>query len=176
MLGLDRQLIFESIKMWPSLTWLEGWKAVDKAAEPLAVAREAGSSRQSSAIGDQALGAPQARSVKVVAGADPQLAVSLRVRRESRYVSDPYRRAVVSSAIAGGRAVDGYSHQDWHNTTLSALGTFAVLPVAPVAGAELHVARIVPASGGAKKARVLASIAARGSGSMPCPTTYMNPF
>ncbi len=41
-LGLERQPIFESMKMWPSSTGLEGWKAVDKTAELLAVARENG--------------------------------------------------------------------------------------------------------------------------------------
>lgn len=41
-LGLERQPIFESMKMWPSSTGLEGWAAVDKTAELLAVARESG--------------------------------------------------------------------------------------------------------------------------------------
>ncbi|KPP91334.1 MAG: maleamate amidohydrolase [Rhodobacteraceae bacterium HLUCCA08] len=41
-LGLERQPIFESMKTWPSSTGLEGWDAVDKTAELLAVAREAG--------------------------------------------------------------------------------------------------------------------------------------
>jgi nicotinamidase-related amidase len=39
-LGLKREPIFESMKMWPSSTGLEGWEAVDKTAELLAVARE----------------------------------------------------------------------------------------------------------------------------------------
>jgi nicotinamidase-related amidase len=39
-LGLKREPIFESMKMWPSSTGLEGWAAVDKAAELLAVARD----------------------------------------------------------------------------------------------------------------------------------------
>jgi nicotinamidase-related amidase len=39
-LGLKREPIFESMKMWPSSTGLEGWAAVDKAAELLKVARE----------------------------------------------------------------------------------------------------------------------------------------
>ena len=38
-LGLKREEIFESMKMWPSSTGLEGWAAVDKTAELLAVAR-----------------------------------------------------------------------------------------------------------------------------------------
>jgi nicotinamidase-related amidase len=38
-LGLKREPIFESMKMWPSSTGLEGWEAVDKTAELLAVAR-----------------------------------------------------------------------------------------------------------------------------------------
>jgi nicotinamidase-related amidase len=41
-LGLERQPIFESMKMWPSSTGLEGWAAVDKTAELLAVARANG--------------------------------------------------------------------------------------------------------------------------------------
>ena len=41
-LGLKREPIFESMKMWPSSTGLEGWDAVDKTAELLAVARENG--------------------------------------------------------------------------------------------------------------------------------------
>ena len=41
-LGLKREPIFESMKMWPSSTGLEGWAAVDKTAELLAVAREYG--------------------------------------------------------------------------------------------------------------------------------------
>jgi nicotinamidase-related amidase len=41
-LGLKREPIFESMKTWPSSTGLEGWAAVDKTAELLAVAREAG--------------------------------------------------------------------------------------------------------------------------------------
>ncbi|WP_196258127.1 isochorismatase family protein [Pelagibacterium limicola] len=41
-LGLERQPIFESMKTWPSSTGLEGWAAVDKTAELLAVARESG--------------------------------------------------------------------------------------------------------------------------------------
>ncbi|MEJ1158424.1 isochorismatase family protein [Prosthecomicrobium sp. N25] len=41
-LGLKREPIFESMKMWPSSTGLEGWEAVDKTAELLAVARKAG--------------------------------------------------------------------------------------------------------------------------------------
>jgi nicotinamidase-related amidase len=41
-LGLKREPIFESMKMWPSSTGLEGWAAVDKTAELLAVARESG--------------------------------------------------------------------------------------------------------------------------------------
>lgn len=41
-LGLKREPIFESMKTWPSSTGLEGWAAVDKAAELLAVARENG--------------------------------------------------------------------------------------------------------------------------------------
>ena len=39
-LGLKREPIFESMKTWPSSTGLEGWAAVDKAAELLAIARE----------------------------------------------------------------------------------------------------------------------------------------
>lgn len=38
-LGFKREPIFESMKMWPSSTGLEGWEAVDKTAELLAVAR-----------------------------------------------------------------------------------------------------------------------------------------
>ena len=41
-LGLERKPIFESMEMWPSSTGLEGWAAVDKTAELLAVARENG--------------------------------------------------------------------------------------------------------------------------------------
>lgn len=41
-LGLERQDIFESMKTWQGSTGLEGWAAVDKTAELLAVAREAG--------------------------------------------------------------------------------------------------------------------------------------
>lgn len=41
-LGTERQPIFESMKSWPSSTGLEGWAAVDKTAELLAVARESG--------------------------------------------------------------------------------------------------------------------------------------
>lgn len=41
-LGLKRQPIFESMQDWPSSTGLEGWAAVDKTAELLAVARECG--------------------------------------------------------------------------------------------------------------------------------------
>ena len=41
-LGLKREPIFESMKMWPSSTGLEGWAAVDKTAELLAVARQNG--------------------------------------------------------------------------------------------------------------------------------------
>jgi nicotinamidase-related amidase len=41
-LGLKREPIFESMKMWPSSTGLEGWTAVDKTAELLAVARAHG--------------------------------------------------------------------------------------------------------------------------------------
>ncbi|MGK2229723.1 isochorismatase family protein [Devosia sp.] len=40
--GLKREPIFESMKMWPGSTGLEGWAAVDKTAELLAVARETG--------------------------------------------------------------------------------------------------------------------------------------
>jgi nicotinamidase-related amidase len=39
-LGLKREPIFESMKTWSSSTGLEGWAAVDKTAELLAVARE----------------------------------------------------------------------------------------------------------------------------------------
>jgi nicotinamidase-related amidase len=41
-LGLKREPIFESMKDWPGSTGLEGWTAVDKTAELLAVARENG--------------------------------------------------------------------------------------------------------------------------------------
>jgi nicotinamidase-related amidase len=41
-LGFKREPIFESMKMWPSSTGLEGWAAVDKTAELLAVARRSG--------------------------------------------------------------------------------------------------------------------------------------
>ncbi|RCW48325.1 isochorismatase family protein [Paenibacillus prosopidis] len=41
-LGFKREPIFESMEMWPSSTGLEGWAAVDKTAELLAVARENG--------------------------------------------------------------------------------------------------------------------------------------
>ena len=41
-LGLERKPIFESMEMWPSSTGLEGWAAVDKTAELLAVARDFG--------------------------------------------------------------------------------------------------------------------------------------
>ncbi len=41
-LGLKREPIFESMKDWPSSTGLEGWAAVDKTAELLAVARSSG--------------------------------------------------------------------------------------------------------------------------------------
>lgn len=41
-LGLKREPIFESMKTWSSSTGLEGWAAVDKTAELLAVARECG--------------------------------------------------------------------------------------------------------------------------------------
>ena len=41
-LGLKREPIFESMKMWPGSTGLEGWAAVDKTAELLAVARANG--------------------------------------------------------------------------------------------------------------------------------------
>jgi nicotinamidase-related amidase len=41
-LGLKREPILESMKMWPSSTGLEGWAAVDRTAELLAVARESG--------------------------------------------------------------------------------------------------------------------------------------
>lgn len=40
--GLKREPIFESMKTWPGSTGLEGWAAVDKTAELLAVARETG--------------------------------------------------------------------------------------------------------------------------------------
>ncbi len=39
-LGLKREPIFESMKLWPSSTGLEGWEAVDKTAELLKVARQ----------------------------------------------------------------------------------------------------------------------------------------
>ncbi|MCU6794110.1 MULTISPECIES: isochorismatase family protein [Paenibacillus] len=39
-LGLERQEIFESMKTWPGSTGLEGWEAVDRTAELLAVARD----------------------------------------------------------------------------------------------------------------------------------------
>jgi nicotinamidase-related amidase len=39
-LGVEREEIFESMKTWPGSTGLEGWEAVDKTAELLAVARE----------------------------------------------------------------------------------------------------------------------------------------
>lgn len=39
-LGLKREPIFESMKLWPSSTGLEGWDAVDRTAELLSVARE----------------------------------------------------------------------------------------------------------------------------------------
>lgn len=41
-LGLKREDIFESMKTWRGSTGLEGWAAVDKTAELLAVARECG--------------------------------------------------------------------------------------------------------------------------------------
>ena len=41
-LGLKREPIFESMKLWPGSTGLEGWEAVDKTAELLAAARENG--------------------------------------------------------------------------------------------------------------------------------------
>ena len=41
-LGTKREPIFESMKTWPSSTGLEGWEAVDKTAELLAIARENG--------------------------------------------------------------------------------------------------------------------------------------
>ena len=41
-LGLKREPIFESMKTWPSSTGLEGWEAVDRTAELLAVARANG--------------------------------------------------------------------------------------------------------------------------------------
>ncbi|MBB6734125.1 isochorismatase family protein [Cohnella zeiphila] len=41
-LGLKREPIFDSMELWPSSTGLEGWAAVDKTAELLAVARENG--------------------------------------------------------------------------------------------------------------------------------------
>ena len=39
-LGLKREPIFDSMETWPGSTGLEGWEAVDKTAELLAVARE----------------------------------------------------------------------------------------------------------------------------------------
>ena len=41
-LGFERLPLFESMQTWPGSTGLEGWAAVDKTAELLAVAREAG--------------------------------------------------------------------------------------------------------------------------------------
>lgn len=41
-LGFERADLFESMTTWPMSTGLEGWKAVDKTAEILAVAREQG--------------------------------------------------------------------------------------------------------------------------------------
>lgn len=41
-LGFTREPIFESMKTWPGSTGLEGWEAVDKTAELLAVARASG--------------------------------------------------------------------------------------------------------------------------------------
>ncbi len=41
-LGTKREPIFESMNTWPGSTGLEGWAAVDKTAELLAVARETG--------------------------------------------------------------------------------------------------------------------------------------
>ncbi|MBW7458443.1 hypothetical protein K0U00_30825, partial [Paenibacillus sepulcri] len=41
-LGTKREPIFESMSSWPGSTGLEGWAAVDKTAELVAVAREAG--------------------------------------------------------------------------------------------------------------------------------------
>ncbi len=41
-LGLKREDIFESMKTWRGSTGLEGWDAVDKTAEVLAVARQSG--------------------------------------------------------------------------------------------------------------------------------------
>ena len=41
-LGLKREDIFETMKLWPGATGLEGWAAVDKTAELLAVARANG--------------------------------------------------------------------------------------------------------------------------------------
>ncbi len=41
-LGLKREDIFESMKTWRGSTGLEGWEAVDKTAELLAVARASG--------------------------------------------------------------------------------------------------------------------------------------
>ncbi|MBP1156421.1 MULTISPECIES: isochorismatase family protein [unclassified Paenibacillus] len=39
-LGTKREVIFESMRTWPGSTGLEGWEAVDRTAELLAVARE----------------------------------------------------------------------------------------------------------------------------------------
>ncbi|TVY07904.1 isochorismatase family protein [Paenibacillus cremeus] len=41
-LGLKREPIFESMKLWPSSTGLEGWAAVDRTAVLLVAARESG--------------------------------------------------------------------------------------------------------------------------------------
>ncbi|WP_051250701.1 isochorismatase family protein [Paenibacillus harenae] len=41
-LGTRREPIFESMETWPGSTGLEGWAAVDKTAELVAVARESG--------------------------------------------------------------------------------------------------------------------------------------
>ncbi|MEX1029924.1 MAG: isochorismatase family protein [Paenibacillaceae bacterium] len=41
-LGVEREELFKSMETWPGSTGLEGWKAVDAAAELLAVARENG--------------------------------------------------------------------------------------------------------------------------------------
>ena len=41
-LGTKREPLFESMQTWPGSTGLEGWAAVDKTAELLAVARETG--------------------------------------------------------------------------------------------------------------------------------------
>lgn len=40
--GLKREPIFESMKMWPGSTGLEGWAAIDQTADLLAVARQCG--------------------------------------------------------------------------------------------------------------------------------------